>query len=103
MRILSWNVRGLGGLSRKLVVKYLVKRQKIQIALLQETKLKHISDATANQLWGKRYVKWVAVDAVGSAGGMMMLSDSHSISVINSWKDVFSLSLLVEDLTNNSR
>lgn len=37
MKIVSWNVRGLGGASRRLVVKDLLRRQKVQIALLQET------------------------------------------------------------------
>lgn len=44
MKITSWNVRGLGLVSLRLVVKELVRHQKAQIILLQETKLKGVID-----------------------------------------------------------
>lgn len=103
MKIASWNVRGLGGVSRRMVVKELIRRQKLQIVMLQETKLNEVSDATVKQIWGKRDVKWAAVDATGSAGGLLTLWGPCSISVITSWEEEFSLSLLVEDMGNNSR
>lgn len=37
------------------------------------------------------YVKWEVVNATGSAGGLLTLWDSHSISVITSWKEEFSV------------
>ena len=51
------------------------------------------------EIWGRRNVKWVAVDAVGAAGGLLTLGDTRSVSMVKSWKDVFSLSVLVEDLS----
>ena len=73
MKIVSWNVRGLGGASQRLVVKELLTRKKVQIALLQETKLKKANDSMVKEVWGSRYLSWVAVDAVGSAGGLLVL------------------------------
>eukprot|EP00268_Persea_americana_P001437 TRINITY_DN10442_c1_g1_i1.p1 TRINITY_DN10442_c1_g1~~TRINITY_DN10442_c1_g1_i1.p1 ORF type:complete len:115 (-),score=26.44 TRINITY_DN10442_c1_g1_i1:3-347(-) len=102
MKVLSWNIRGLGGASRRLVVKELLRSQKVQIAMLQELKLKGVSDRLVKEIWGRRFVKWVAVDAVGAAGRLLMW-DTRSVSVLNSWKDVFSLPVLVEDLENNSK
>lgn len=45
----------------------------------------------------------VVVDAVGAAGGSLLMWDTRSVSVLKSSKDVFSLSVLVEDLKNNSK
>ena len=44
-----------GAQMRRLMVKDLIKRQKVQTALLQETKLREISDSIVSQvLWGLR-------------------------------------------------
>ena len=77
MKVLSWNVRGLGGASRRLVVKEIVRSQKVQIVMLQETKLKGVSNNLVKEIWGRRSVKWVAVNAVGAAGGQMLLWDAQ--------------------------
>lgn len=91
MKLASWNVRGLGGASRRMVVKELIRRQKFQIVMLHDTKLNGVFYATVKQIWGKRYVKWEVVDATGSAGGLLTLWVSRSISVIISWKEEFSV------------
>lgn len=53
-------------------MKELIRRQKLQIVMLQETKLNEASDSIVKQIWGKRYVKWEGVGALGLAGGMSM-------------------------------
>lgn len=103
MKVLSWNIRGLGGASRRLVVRVPLRSQKVQIAMLQKSKLKGVSDMLVKEIWGRRYVKWVAADAVGAAGGLLLVWDTRSVSVLNSWKDVFSLIVLVEYLEKNSK
>lgn len=44
----------------------------------------------------------MAVDALGAAGGQLLLWDTRSMLMVKSWKDVFSISILVEDLTTNT-
>ena len=51
MKILSWNIRGLGRASHRLVVKDLIRSQKIHIAMLQESKLKEVSDRLVKEFW----------------------------------------------------
>lgn len=106
MKVISWNVRGLGGASKRMVVNELLRRQKVQIAVpvLQETKLKKVGDSIIKEVWGSRFINWVAVGAVGSSGGVFVLWDNRSVSIINSWKeDIFFASVLVEDLENKSK
>ena len=81
----------------------MVRSQKAHIVILPESKLKVVPDRVVREIWGRRNVKWVAIDAVGAASGLLTIWDTHLVSVVKSWKDVFSLSVLVEDLTNNSK
>lgn len=76
MKILLWNVRGLGSDERWLAVKDLICRHKVQIVLIQESKLRGMSDTIARALWGPSYVKWLPVDVVGSADGIIILWDA---------------------------
>lgn len=62
-----------------------------------------MNGAIVREVWGSRSVKWEAVDAVGSAGGILLLWDSHSVSIIGKWKSNFFVSVLLEDEFNNSK
>ena len=84
MKVLSWNVCGLGGASRRLAVKEMVRSQKAQIAMLQGSKLKGVSKRFVKEIWGRRNIKWVAVDAVGAAGRLLMLWNTRSVSMVKS-------------------
>ena len=92
MKIISWNVRGLGGALRRMVVKEMIRRQKVQITLIQETKLKEVNEKIVKEILGTRFIGWVAVESVGW--------DSRSVKILKSWRDGFSVSVAVEDLSN---
>ena len=72
MKIAFGMFEALGGALRRMAVKEQIRRQKLQIVMVQETKLNEVSDSIVKQIWGKRYVKWEAVGALGLAGGMSM-------------------------------
>lgn len=59
MKILSWNVRGLGNLEWRMVIKDVLRNNKVQIALLQESKLSSMSDRIVGEVWGGRVLKWM--------------------------------------------
>lgn len=54
-------------------MKELLRHQKAQIILLQETKLKGVIDNIVKEIGGMRNVKWKgeAVHAIGAAGGLL--------------------------------
>lgn len=56
-----------------------------------------MSDTIANELWGSRSIKWVAVDSVGYAGGIIILWDERKVQVTNSWGGRFSLLTTVKN------
>ena len=48
----------------------MIRRQKVQITLIQETKLKEVNEKIVKEIWGTGFIGWVAVESVGSAGGL---------------------------------
>lgn len=95
MKILLWNVRGLGREGRRLNVRDTVGRNKVQVALIQESKLKVMSDNIGRELWGSRSVKWMAV---ALSRGIILLWDARKIQLIDSWGGCFSLAAIIKDL-----
>ncbi|XXG85714.1 hypothetical protein AAC387_Pa11g0748 [Persea americana] len=71
--------------------------------MFQETKLKETSDLTVKKIWGRRQVNWVAPDAVGALGGLLVMWDPGYVAVSNSLVNEFSVSVLIEDLVENVR
>lgn len=84
MKILSWNVRGLGGPKHCMVVRDIISKNKVSIVMLQESKLSSMSDTTARALWRSKSARWLSVDAAGSVGGILMLRDTRYATVLNS-------------------
>lgn len=46
MKIISWNVRGPGEVMHRMIIKDMVRKNKVQIAMLQETKIRSMSNKT---------------------------------------------------------
>lgn len=83
-----------------MVVKEMLRRHKLQITLIQESKLKEVTERIMKEIWGSRFIGWVAVEVVGSAGGLCYCG-TRSVKILNSWSDVFSVSVLVDDCPIN--
>lgn len=66
------------------MVKKVVRSQKVRIAMLQESKLKGTFDRLVKEIWGRRYIMWVAVDVVGAAGGLLLMWDTWLVSMLKS-------------------
>jgi endonuclease/exonuclease/phosphatase family metal-dependent hydrolase len=58
VKIISWNVRGMNELDKRLRIKNLLKGWKVDVVCLQETKLGLISSRVVRSLWGGQYVDW---------------------------------------------
>jgi exonuclease III len=69
MKLVSWNYRGLGNDPKLFVVRDLIRFEKPQILLIQETKL-HADEAikSVRRLW--RYNEALAVDFRGASKGL---------------------------------
>ena len=75
LKILSWNVRGLNDSRKCLIVKNLLREWKCDVICLQETKLAGLDRKMVGNLWSCPFVDWVALDAVHTAGGILLMWD----------------------------
>lgn len=69
MRILIWNIRGLGNEARKKQLKEVMKERDVDIIALQETKRECFTDREFNSFQGSKDFVWGWKSARGSAGG----------------------------------
>lgn len=68
MKALSWNVRGLGSLVKRAIIKEVIRSLKVELLLLQEAKLSLMPQMAVRELWGNSHCSWASLDAHGSSG-----------------------------------
>jgi hypothetical protein len=68
MIIASINIRGLGGVVKRKYVKDLVRLERIDFLVIQETKLESISDNLCHSLWGADDCNWDFLPSSGNRG-----------------------------------
>lgn len=54
MKIISWNVRGLGSARKRTLIKELLKKEKADIVMQQETKLEVVDSKWIRSIWGSK-------------------------------------------------
>ncbi|XP_028109972.1 uncharacterized protein LOC114308561 [Camellia sinensis] len=81
MKILSWNVRGLGNAGKRSRIKDLLRMKRVDMVLLQETKRSSIDDNVIRSLWPSDLVEFMVVDAIGTAGGILCIWNPEVFSL----------------------
>ena len=81
IKILSWNVRGANNPEKRKVIKQFIRDQRVDLVCLQETKVQNMNMQLARSLGVGRFSEWVAVDASGSAGGILLIWDKRILEV----------------------
>jgi exonuclease III len=81
MKIVSWNVRGLGGFEKRKEVKKLVVDKRPFIVCLQETKLMQIDNLLCSSLWGGSSHDFSYRPSVGASGGLLIMWDLEEVSI----------------------
>ncbi|GLT57064.1 hypothetical protein SLA2020_300650, partial [Shorea laevis] len=71
MKLISYNVRGLGSILKRKEVGKLVRLERPDVLFLQETKLEKIEDDLCKCLWFSDDFDWVKKESVGASGGML--------------------------------
>ena len=92
VKIISWNVRGMNDLDKRLRIKNLLNRWKVDIVCLQETKLGLISSRVVRSLWSYPYVDWVFLGSNGASGGILLMWDGRVVEKIEDEVGQFSIS-----------
>lgn len=83
MKILSWNIRGLGQKEKRSKIKKMVKDRRVDILFLQETKLKSVNNVFINSIWGHSDFDFMEVDSIDSAGGLLCIWNSNVFKMLD--------------------
>lgn len=95
MKILSWNIRGIGNEKKQLKIKKFVKNQCPDVVFLQETKAQLIDKPMIKSLWSSKDIGWSSLDSIGKAGGLLITWDESKICVKEVMEGSFSLSICI--------
>ena len=82
MRILTWNIRGLGDKTKRMAIKRFLKKLNPYIVLLQESKKDGFDRSFIKSIWSSKEIGWASVEANGRSGGILSLWDEGKISVL---------------------
>lgn len=83
-------------------MKEVICKSKVDLVLLQETKLHSMIDSIVNDLWENTRCKWVCLDAIGSSRGILVCWNSRTFVFKDHWCGIFSVFVVLEDKANNS-
>ncbi|XP_028059521.1 uncharacterized protein LOC114263216 [Camellia sinensis] len=81
MKIMSWNVRGLGRLEKRRRVKQLIKEKRVDVVLFQETKSRDIDVPFVRSIWPWEKLEFMAANSDGSAGGLLSIWNPEVFSL----------------------
>lgn len=84
MKLLTWNVRGLGRIEKCRAVKKLLNSLKPVVVMLQELKLKKVNSRTFNALRGRGRYKRFAVELDGASGSIITMWQENFFKFENS-------------------
>ena len=94
VKIISWNVRGVNGSEKRKVIKNFLRSYRVDIVCLQETKVQEMSVELVRSLGVGRRLNWKALNAEGSAGGILLFWDNSRITLVDSIVGSYSVSCL---------
>lgn len=75
MKLLSWNVRGLGSAAKKRAMKEVILNIKPDIVVLQEVKQIEVDKRFISSSWGSRFKEWVLMPSEDRRGGILIVWD----------------------------
>ena len=75
MKIISWNVRGLGSSNKRRVIKDFLRLENPDVVMIQETKKEKCDRRLVGSVWTVRNKDWVILLACGASGGILFIWD----------------------------
>jgi len=71
MKIISLDVRGLGGNKKRRYLKELIFKEQVGMVCIQETKCSEFGKENCFNMWGSNEIDWVENGAINNAGGII--------------------------------
>lgn len=100
MKILFWNVRGLGNSARRGLLKEMIKLRDIDIVGLQETKRENFSNRELNSFQGSKTFSWAWKTSRGASGGILLGVNTDKVELIRNHVGAYFLSCVIRHKFN---
>ena len=94
VKIMTWNVRGVNDPDRRKIIRNFIRYQRVDLVCLQETKIQEMTASMARSLGVARLSDWRALNAKGSAGGILLFWDKRIMELVDSEFGLYSISCL---------
>ncbi|KAJ9691713.1 hypothetical protein PVL29_013791 [Vitis rotundifolia] len=73
MKIISWNIQGLGSRKKRRVVKDFLHHENSDVVMFQETKREVCDMRFISSVWTTRNKDWTSLSACGALGGILII------------------------------
>ncbi|GLT48263.1 hypothetical protein SLA2020_218980 [Shorea laevis] len=81
MKVLSYNVRGLGGGGKKRDLREMITKENFDVVLVQETKMNVLDVRMSRAIWRVGDFDWMMKSAIGNLGGLLCFWNQNSFKV----------------------
>ncbi|KAK2396412.1 DNA-(apurinic or apyrimidinic site) endonuclease [Trifolium repens] len=81
MKIVSWNIRGLGRVDKRNEVRKLVREKHPLVVCVQETKVQTCDDFLCTTVWGSSPSAFSFRPSVGASGGLLTIWDTTEVEM----------------------
>jgi exonuclease III len=102
-KILSWNVRGLNMVDKRMKIKSLLQEWKVDIVCLQETKVQNVNRELVQSLWGCNQVDLCALGPQGASGGILLIWDRRVVEKVEAWVGCTSVACSFRSVSDDFR
>ncbi|XP_058784527.1 uncharacterized protein LOC131659337 [Vicia villosa] len=85
MIIFSLNIRGGGKRVKRKRIGFNIQRGRVDLAFIQETKLRNVQHQYVKELCGDEWVEWSHLEAEGAAGGILIMWKKDFFNLIYSF------------------
>lgn len=101
MKVLFWNIRGMGSHARKRQLKELLNNKEVDIVCLQETKKELFTERELNSFQGGKNFSWCWKASRGASGGILIGVNSDLAEAIETHVGAFFLSCVLKIKKDN--
>ena len=86
LKLLSWNVRSANDINKRRIIKSVVRKQKVDLFCIQETKIQLMTEGVVQSSGVGRFSDWRALEGVVASGGVLICWDKRSLEILE-WEE----------------
>ena len=98
LKLFSWNVRGANNPNKRNIIRNFIRSQRVDLVWLQETKLQKLSSADARSFGVGRRAEWRAMEAEGTARGILVFWDTRKLELVEAEIGHFSVTCMFKNV-----